>query len=544
MTLAINWYMTARKLNRVVPDTSAVINRIITKGLEDKKYSIGEIIIHKALVSELENQANQKKETGLIGLTELSKFKDLVNKKKLKLTFAGELPTPDEIKLAKRGSIDGMIRRLAETNGATLITSDFIQAQVAEAVGVSTIHIPFTVEEKELIFLKYFKPNFMSVHLKEGEPAKAKIGEPGNWEFKEISKNKLTSEDLESIADQILEASRTLKDSFLEIERKGSIIAQIKDFRIVITKQPLSEAWEITIVRPVKTLELSYYKLSQALRERILSRAEGILIAGAPGHGKSTFAQSLVKEYSKRNEVVKALKSPRDVKFPPSVTQYAYTKASPQEIRDILLLTRPDYTLFDEIRGVQDFKLFADLRLSGVGMVGVVHANKAIDAVQRFIGKIELGMIPSIVDTVVFIHDGDVEKVYQLKMTVKVPTGMTESDLARPVVEISDFETKKLEYEIYSYGEATIVIPVEEVFLSKREEQYGTRELRWKLRETSKYFDFLFFTPTNKADVIINGVLVASLPLKKGRSIKVFKKSQLGKEILNALRSSGEIRFE
>jgi ATPase len=47
-------------------------------------------------------------------------------------------------------------------------------------------------------------------------------------------------------------------------------------------------------------------------------------------------------------------------------------------------------------------------------------------------------------------------------MTVKVPSGMTEADLARPVVVINDFETGKLEYEIYSYGEQTVVIPVQE----------------------------------------------------------------------------------
>lgn len=533
-----------KKFDKVVPDTSAIINKILTIALADKTYSIKELIIHNALISELENQANQKRETGLIGLNELNELKDLAKKKKLKLIFDGELPSLDQIKGAKRGLIDGMIRRLAEKHGATLITSDLVQHQVAEATGVSSIHIPVVVEEKELIFLKYFKPKFMSVHLKEGESPKAKVGEPGSWEFKLIKKDKLTGSEIEEIADQIIEAGRTMDESFIEIERRGSIIAQIKEFRIVITKPPLSEAWEITLVRPVKTLKLNDYKLNDALKQRLLSRAEGILISGAPGHGKSTFAQALIKEYTKMNRVIKALKSPRDTEFPKAVTQYAYAKSSQSEIKDILLLTRPDYTLFDEVRGVKDFDLFSDLRLAGVGMVGVVHANKAIDAVQRFIGKIELGMIPSIIDTVVYIKNGKVNKVYQLKMTVKTPTGMTEKDLARPVVEILDYSTKKLEYEIYSYGDATIVIPIEDVYSSKRKEKYGTPELRWKLRETGRYFEFLFFTPVPKAKVIINGRLVADLPLQKGRIIKIFKKSQLGKEILNALRTRGEIRFE
>ena len=56
-------------------------------------------------------------------------------------------------------------------------------------------------------------------------------------------------------------------------------------------------------------------------------------------------------------------------------------------------------------------------------MVGVVHANSPIDGIQRFIGKIELGIIPSILDTVVFVKDGGIEKVYELELKVKVPSG-------------------------------------------------------------------------------------------------------------------------
>jgi ATPase len=40
---------------------------------------------------------------------------------------------------------------------------------------------------------------------------------------------------------------------------------------------------------------------------------------------------------------------------------------------------------------------------------------------------------------------------------------MTEADLARPVVDVRDFETGKLEYEIYSYGEENVIIPITEV---------------------------------------------------------------------------------
>ncbi|NPA97759.1 MAG: ATPase, partial [Crenarchaeota archaeon] len=43
---------------------------------------------------------------------------------------------------------------------------------------------------------------------------------------------------------------------------------------------------------------------------------------------------------------------------------------------------------------------------------------------------------------------------------VKLPTGLKEAELSRPVIEVRDFLTDELEYEIYTFGEQTVVIPV------------------------------------------------------------------------------------
>jgi ATPase len=71
-------------------------------------------------------------------------------------------------------------------------------------------------------------------------------------------------------------------------------------------------------------------------------------------------------------------------------------------------------------------------------------------------------MIPQIVDTVIFIKDGSINKVYNLKFKVKVPTGMVEADLARPVIEVNNFENNKIDYEIYTFGDQTVVMPVKD----------------------------------------------------------------------------------
>jgi ATPase len=449
-----------KKLEKVVPDTSVIINEIISKEIEKKKLKIDELYLHHAMLAELEYQANSGRETGFIGLDEVKKLRELEKKKKFMIKYSGSRPTPGQIRYAKRGGeIDAVIRDLALDMGATLITADKVQAEVGLAMGMEVMFIPYEVK-RELKFTKLFKESYMSLHLKEGEAIKAKSGKPGEWNFLTVRKKKLSTEEVEDFATEIIEAARTTKDGYLETEKAGSIIAQIKNYRIVITKPPLSDGWEITIVRPVKKLKIEDYKLSTKLSERISKKAEGTLISGSPGSGKSTFARALALVFTKSEKIVKSLESPRDLDLPAEVTQYSLSKGSPEELRDILLLTRPDYTIFDEMRNVVDFKLYADLRLAGVGMVGIVHGTNPIDSVQRFIGKVELGMIPSIIDTVIFIDKGKVAKILSLEMKVKVPSGMTEADLARPVVEVRDFETGKLEYEMYTYGEQTVVIPV------------------------------------------------------------------------------------
>ncbi len=447
-------------IEKLVPDTSVIIEGLVSSKIEKKEIVPKSVIIHEAVLAELEHQANQNKETGVIGLEEINKLRELSEKLGFKLEFSGKRPTAYEIKYARLGEIDSLIRDIAYNENASLMTSDKTQAMVAEAKGIHVIFIEIKKLFKKLKLEKFFDETTMSVHLRENVVPYAKKGIPGKWKFVAVGDTKLTRDNIKDISHEIIEESTIAKDAFIEIERAGSTIAQIGKFRIVITKPPFSDGWEITAVRPVKTLSLEDYKLSEKLSQRIVEQAEGILIAGSPGMGKSTFAQALAMFYSEKDKIVKTIEAPRDLVLPDNITQYAISHGSSQEIHDVLLLSRPDYTIFDEMRNTADFQLFADLRLSGIGLAGVVHATNPIDAIQRFVGRIELGVIPQVIDTVIFIKDGFVDKVLSLKMVVKVPTGMTEADLARPIVIVNDFETNKLEYELYSYGEETVVVPV------------------------------------------------------------------------------------
>ena len=97
-------------------------------------------------------------------------------------------------------------------------------------------------------------------------------------------------------------------------------------------------------------------------------------VAGNPGMGKSTFTTGLAEFYASQDKIVKTIEAPRDLQLGDDITQYSLNYGKSEEIHDILLLTRPDYCVYDEMRNAKDFELFSDLRMSGIGLAGVIHA--------------------------------------------------------------------------------------------------------------------------------------------------------------------------
>ncbi len=443
----------------IVPDTSVIVDGRLSWLIESGEYDKPRVMIPEAVLAEIEHMANQGRASGFTGLDELKKLRDMSDEGLVELEFFGDRPKRDEIY-----DIDAIIRDTAQEVKGVLLTGDRVQASIAEAKGIDVVLLrPLIEERKTPKILEYFDETTMSVHLKEKVVPMAKKGMPGEFKLVKIGDKPLTDREISSMAKEIIEFARQDSDSFIEIERQGATVVQLRQVRIAIARPPFSDGHEITAVRAVAEVSLEDYKLSDELIERLRTRAEGILVAGPPGAGKSTFSQALAEFYRQQGKIVKTMESPRDLLVSDEITQYAPLEGDMEKTADILLLVRPDYTIYDEVRKTRDFKIFADMRLAGVGMVGVTHATKAIDAVQRMIGRVELGMIPQIVDTIIFIKDGQVKKVYKVKFSVKVPSGMLEADLSRPVIEVKDFENDVTEYEIYTFGEETVAMPVTEI---------------------------------------------------------------------------------
>ena len=506
----------------IVADTSVIINGYLADQIESGSVRNSDIVIPQAVFDELQSQASNHKQQGFIGLEQIQKLNKLSDEFGLKIILKGSHPSTDDIRFAASGRIDALIIDIAKQNNATLYTSDNVQHLVAQAEDVQTVFLKPKIIHETLEFLKFFDNNTMSIHLKENQYPLAKRGKPGEFVLTKIGEDLLSKDYLKMISSQILSATNISDSSTIEISKTGASVIQHNDYRIAITYPPFSESYEITIVHPTVKLSLDDYTISEALMKRLTDRAEGILISGAPGSGKSTLASGLANFYHDQDKIVKTFESPRDLQVDAGITQYSKLDGSFDNTADILLLVRPDYTIFDEVRRREDFTTFSDLRLTGVGMVGVIHANSPLDAIQRFIGKIELGIIPNVLDTVVFVHNGDIEKVYDLELKVKVPTGMTESDLARPVIEIRNFENNVLEHEIYTFGEENVIVPV------VKREKIGIEKLAEdKIKDYFQRYDSgaeVEILSENRVKVTVHEDCVASIIGRGGTNINEIEK--------------------
>jgi len=445
----------------VVPDTSVVVDGRVSERVEE--FAGATIVVPEAVVGELEAQANDGRETGWEGLAELQRLVDLDADDEITVEYVGRRPDAIERRDADEGEVDALIRSVAQDRGATLLTSDDVQSEVARAKGIDVDYLEPVARDREVTGLaieRYFDEGTMSVHLKTGVRPMAKRGAIGDMHYETIDDEPLVESDLTEYAADIETAAAASPDGFVELAEPGMTIIQFRTYRIAIARPPFSDGFEITAVRPIVKTDLDDYEYADELRERLLERQRGVLISGAPGAGKSTFAQAVAEFLADSDFAVKTMEKPRDLQVAADITQYTELGGSMAKTADSLLMVRPDYTIYDEVRKTSDFEVFADMRLAGVGMVGVVHATRAIDALQRLIGRVELGLIPQVVDTVVYIEAGEVVQVYDVATEVKVPEGLMEEDLARPVILVRDFETGRAEYEIYTFNRQVVTVPL------------------------------------------------------------------------------------
>ncbi len=445
----------------LVPDTSVLIDGRITSMIKAGEYKGATIIVPEAVIAELEAQANNGREIGFSGLNELQSLCKMAEEKTIELKFSGIRPSLEQVKLASGGEIDAMIRNIAIENAARFITSDSVQAEVARAKGLDVIYLkPQVTDFVPLGIDQFFDEHTIAVYLKERVSPTAKKGTINEMKLVKIRDAPTSEYELRSYAQEILERAKRDPDGFIEVEKRGITVVQIGSMRIAIARRPFSDGMEITAVRPIVDVTLKDYSKSDIITRRITSEKRGMIIVGAPGSGKTTLAQNVATFLSDSGFVVKTMEAPRELQVPDNITQYAALDGSMTNTADVLLLVRPDFVIFDELRKNEDFNVYADMRLAGIGMVGVIHANGVQDAIQRFCDRVDFSVLPQIINTIIFVRQGVITKVYDVGFTVKVPGGMSGEIHIRPVTTVTDNETGELVIDVFRYDGETIVIPV------------------------------------------------------------------------------------
>ncbi len=508
-----------------IADYTVIYNAFVSEAVEKGALS-GDLVIPSELLRLVEQEALKGKMRSISALDELEKLKTLHEKGKINLDIHEPIIQGE----VTEQSVSRICREIAKKVGGVLLSSKFVTSRIAELEGIKTLVI--RPESGNAFIDKFFEPDVMSIHLKEGCKPLAKRGTPGKWRLVEISDREISIDEIKGLIAEIFE--RVGKDpySFIEIDEEGVSVIQLHEFRIVIAIPPFSERMEITAVRPIVNVKLEDYKVPSKLFRRLEERAEGVLISGPPGAGKTTFAQALAEWLHRKGRIVKTMESPRDLKVPPQVSQYTSIKGDMAKTADVLLLVRPDYTIFDEMRKTNDFQVYADMRLAGVGMVGVTHASSPIDAIQRLLGRVELGIIPQIVDTVIFIKDGKVKKVYTLNIKTKVPTGFTDKSLARPVIEVKDLATDSLEFEIYSFGEEVVVMPVK-----------TAKKANWRISRKTIALNLPKGYENREVEIYADGkFLLSDYTDEKGKLV-IKKNSKEGRHLLKLIKKGANIEY-
>jgi len=460
-------------MDKAVLDTSIVINGRFSKMLKNEEIGECEIIIPAAVIDELQAQASKGRDIGFKGLEEVKRIREIAESKGLTVKFVGERPSLEDIKLARSGRIDALIRDVAKSEKGTLYTSDYVQALVAEAEGISVKYVEAYVRKEKFKFEDYLTPETILLEFRSGSYPTAKIMHGEKIKLIRVGDKPLSEEDVNELVEEIVGECRLSDECGVRILKPGAMILQLRDYRIAVAKPPFSDKLEL-IIRRLSFKPRFETKPLNILMEKIWDKSLGVLMIGAPESGILELAKIFMNSYREKGRTIKIVEYGRMLGEIGDFTRYSLLEGDIEKTTEFLIHIKPDCVFLNDMSSSKDFKSFIKLRLAGITVIGIIYADDLPQVLKRFVSKLDLDLLTKTLNFLALAVD-KILKIYELNMTIRAPTGRDPTSV-KPLVEVKALPRGDVEYEIYS-DNGRLIVEVERL-----------RERIERLREKAELF--------------------------------------------------------
>lgn len=439
-------------MEKIIPDTSVLINGALSGLIEAGEIRDCELIIPLAAVDELQAQASKGRDIGLRGLEEIKRIREISGDKNIRIRFSGERPSLDDIRLARGGRIDALIRDVARAEGGVLYTSDYVQALVAEAEGIPVKYIEPYRRPEEPAYKRYLGPDVVNLYLRDGVRPYAEVLRDGKLEPVILDDEPCSEELLNEVLEEVMAVARVREDADIAVLRPEAVILGMGDYRIRIVKPPLSDRMEAMIQRSILQLVPESAVVEPVIRECSSGR-RGVLVLNLDGVYSFPIAERVAERLWEMGLDARVIGRARRVNA--SAPYYGPLDGDLEKTLHLALSSLPDYIIMDEAVDSRDLKLMKDARLAGVGVVAFKQSRSIEAAVASLMEAISPPLLPRVVDAVILMKCSGASEIWNISASMRAPSGLSPESGIKHVIGLTC--AGETVYEIYEVNGRPII---------------------------------------------------------------------------------------
>ncbi|MCC6023850.1 MAG: hypothetical protein LM600_04040 [Thaumarchaeota archaeon] len=439
-------------MEKIIPDTSVLINGALLRLIEAGEIRDCELIIPLAAVDELQAQASKGRDIGLRGLEEIKRIREISGEKGIRIRFSGERPSLDDIRLARSGRIDALIRDVARAEGGVLYTSDYVQALVAEAEGIPVRYIEPYQRPEEPAYKRYLRPDVVNLYLRDGVKPYAEVLRNGRLETVMLDDKPCSEELLNEVLEEVMAVARVKEDTDIIMLRPEAVVLEMDDYRIRILKPPLSDRMEAVIQRNVLQL-VPEGDVVEPIIQECSSGRYGVLVLNLDGVYSFPIAERVAEKLWEIGLDTRIIGRARRVNA--SVPYYSPLDGDLEKTLHLILLSPPDYIIVDEVFESRDLKLMKDARLAGVGVIAFKQSRSIETAIISLMEVMSLPLLSQVIDTIILMKCSGASETFHVSASVRTPSGLSPESGIKHVIEL--IRAGETVYEIYEVDGRPII---------------------------------------------------------------------------------------